>query len=136
MFQFSLHLSIFDRVANLKKKKSKEERKYVGTFFQPALRKTKRKERERVVEARESVAIRIVPDAIGLLIKGISCRASGSWAENLFHRVLMSAEKRYQGGGDRGGRLRSVDRREKRIGAIMLLRIDFLISRILNYFQG
>lgn len=102
MFQFSLHLSIFDRVANLKKKKSKEERKYVGTFFQPALRKTKRKERERVVEARESVAIRIVPDAIGLLIKGISCRASGSWAENLFHRVLMSAEKRYQGGGDRG----------------------------------
>lgn len=42
MFQFSLRLSIFDRVANLKKKKSKEERKYVGTFFQPALRKNEK----------------------------------------------------------------------------------------------
>lgn len=45
----------------------------------------------------EAWPIRIVPDAIGLLIKGISCRGSGSWAENLFHRVLMSVEKRYQG---------------------------------------
>lgn len=108
------------------------------------MRKNKKERKSRSSRERGGYAIRNVPDAIGLLIKGISCRASGSWAENLFHRVLMSAEKRYQWGGERekegigGGRLRSPTEERRESDAIMpmLLRIDFLISRILNYFRG
>lgn len=65
------------------------------------MRKNKKERKSRSSRERGGYAIRNVPDAIGLLIKGISCRASGSWAENLFHRVLMSVEKRYQWGGER-----------------------------------
>lgn len=67
------------------------------------MRKNKKERKSRTSRERGGYAIRNVPDAIGLLIKGISCRASGSWAENLFHRVLMSAEKRYQWGEEREG---------------------------------
>lgn len=100
------------------------------------MRKNKKKRKSRSSRERGGYAIRNVPDAIGLLIKGISCRASGSWAENLFHRVLMSAEKRYQWGEERkkegigGGRLRSVDRGEKRIACN---HADVVKDRLFNF---
>lgn len=66
----------------------------------PAERLLRKKERkkgknERKREARKQKRknrVCIVPDAIGLLIKGISCCGSGSRAEDLLHRVLMPAE--------------------------------------------
>ena len=102
---------------------SKKGRTEVEARLSAKERKKERKEESerkgKAEKQRRKNRVCIVPDAIGLLIKGISCCGSGSRAEDLFHRVLMPAEsgvqeEKYPGARGKEGQI-----------VPMLLTIDF-----------